>query len=752
MTLRNKADAASEIPFDTQWYATTYPDCLATRLSPSEHYEKIGRLLGRSPAPVGKQHAGQPAKRPKVSVLCITYNHAKYIAETLDGFCQQQADFDVEFIVADDCSTDETASIIKQYAARDRRIVPILHKKNLGVAGNFASAAARAKGDYVALCEGDDFWTDPTKLQRQADQLDQNRDLAMVFHPVEVFNDADGKFEYLYPATKPDLTIWELTFENFIQTNSVMYRWRFLGGLPDWFDSSILPLDWYLHLCHAETGTIGYLPRVMAKYRKHDGGIWSSAATEPLRLWRRYGLQQLRLFKAVATIAGGLFADNPKQTFDYLLKEVFLDAIACEKTELACKLVDEHEADLVRLRLLGNGKDDEAPKQAALAAIDRITASTRISVVVLTYNHARYIEQCLESVLRQKGLFELEVIIGDDHSTDDTLARIAAIIKDRTNVKVLKSSKNIGMLANMKRCLAACTGDFIAFCEGDDYWLGDRKLTRQMAQLKRDPRLAMSFNWVLLEHELDGQMVPHPQQAEQPEFIPTSAIARTPLTANFSCCMYRTAAVRTIPESYFRDKTNADWMFNMHVAEWGGIAFLKELHSVYRLHSKGQWTGLTKASQDDLFEQARQKCSRTIGLARGFDDYQVACFVELDNEPKPQRFAFHIDQPVNGRPELLESGRLRITGWALDKLGKPVQLRLGNGENALVAETDEMRLDVSRTMSVETGAYHSPRCGFELRPRFDMFSNALELYILSDGREFKIATLKAFLAPPGQAI
>jgi glycosyltransferase involved in cell wall biosynthesis len=680
-----------------------------------------------------------------VSVVCITYNHEKYIEETLQGFCRQNTDFEVEFIVADDCSTDRTADIVRRYAAKDSRIVPILHKKNLGVAGNFESAAARARGDYVALCEGDDYWIDPTKLQRQADQLDQDRDLSIVFHPVEVFNDADGKFEYLYPATTPDLTIWELVFQNYIQTNSVMYRWRFRGGLPDWFDSSILPLDWYLHLCHAEVGKIGYLARVMAKYRKHEGGIWSSAASEPLKLWRRYGLQQLRLFKAVSRVAGGMFADHTNHTFDYLLREIFLDALVCDDADRIRLLVDEHEAALVRLKLLEDARPAESGGRDD--PLDRMIASNRISVVVLSYNHASYIEQCLTSVLQQKGLFELEVIVGDDHSTDDTLSRIRAITKGRADVKVLESDQNIGMLENMRRCLTACTGNFIAFCEGDDYWLGERKLIRQLAQLRRDPSLAMSFNWVLLEHELDGKMVPHPEQAQQPELIPTSVIARIPLTANFSCCMYRADAVGKIPDWYFEEKGNADWMFNMHVLEWGGVAFLKELHSVYRLHSKGQWTGLSSATQSELFDQARQKCSQLIGLGRGFDDYGVTCFVEKMNSAASDRFDFHIDQPQSGTPELLEAGCLRVSGWAVDKRGKSLAIRLGDGDNALVAETHVLRTDVSRSIAASTGAFRSPKCGFDLRPRFDLVNNELDVYILCDGKEYRVATITAFLSP-----
>ena len=749
MKVDEKVEPARVDAFDAEWYALTYPDCLATRLSPREHYEKVGRMLGRAPGPGKGRGTVSPTRRPKVSVLCITYNHARYIEATLRGFCQQKTSFDVEFIVADDCSTDGTQAIIKRYAAQDRRIVPVLNKKNLGVAGNFEAAVARITGEYVALCEGDDFWVDPTKLQRQADQLDADPNLSLVFHPVEVFNDRDGSFVALSPATKPDLTIWELTYGNFIQTNSVMYRWRFRDGLPEWFDTSILPLDWYLHLCHAEAGTIGYSPRVMAKYRQHDGGIWSSAAKDPMQLRRRYGLQQLRLFKAVSKVAGGLFSDHVAHTFDYLLKEIFLDAFICDNADLMCALAREHGPALARLKLISDEASSLAGSGHAEETMKAIAASTRISVVVLTYNHAQYIEQCLASILRQQGAFELEVIIGDDKSSDDTLERIRSVARGRAYVTVLPADTNLGMLANMRRCLDACTGEFIAFCEGDDYWLGDRKLSRQVALMRRDPSLAMSFNWVLLEQELDGQMKPHPQQAEQGEQIPTAVIAANPLTANFSCCMYRSDAVAKIPDVYFEEKGNADWMFNMFVVEHGGIGFLKEIHSVYRLHSKGQWTSLTESSKNDLFERARQRASQLIGPARGFDSYRVTCYIKREKLPPEEQFFVEFDYPRDGNPVLLESGRLCVSGWAVDGRGRPLTVRVGDGESAVVAKTDQIRPDVARHIGGITQGFHSPMCGFSARPRFDLAESEWPIYIQFGEQEYKVATLSAFLSPGG---
>lgn len=108
-----------------------------------------------------------------------------------------------------------------------------VRKKNIGVGANFKDAMQAAKGDYIALCEGDDYWTDSSKLQRQTDFLDRHPDYTVCFHPVKVFFESGERESYVYPSldSKPKLTA-ELLRENFIQTNSVMYRRQSYDDLP----------------------------------------------------------------------------------------------------------------------------------------------------------------------------------------------------------------------------------------------------------------------------------------------------------------------------------------------------------------------------------------------------------------------------------------------------------------------------------------------------------------------------------------
>lgn len=114
---------------------------------------------------------------PKVSIVSISYNQEEYIREALDGFAAQRTEFPVEVIIADDASTDATPRIIGEYAARYPQLFrPILRQTNIGVHANFKDVLSAARGEYLALCEGDDYWTDPLKLSKQVKYLTGIRD------------------------------------------------------------------------------------------------------------------------------------------------------------------------------------------------------------------------------------------------------------------------------------------------------------------------------------------------------------------------------------------------------------------------------------------------------------------------------------------------------------------------------------------------------------------------------------------------
>ena len=234
-------------------------------------------------------------KAPKVSVVVISYNQEKFIKQALDGFVKQKTNFDFEVIIGDDGSTDKTQAIIKRYAdSHPETIKPILRQNNIGALPNFVDVLGRTKGKYLAICEGDDYWTDPKKLQLQADFLDSHSDYALCFHPVRVVFENNEQPSYIFPGKRDQLkfSIEELLANNFIQTNSVMYRRQPDLTVP----ANIIPDDWYLHVYHAQSGKIGFINKVMSTYRRHKDGMWWGSHSNREEIWKKYGIDHTRLF------------------------------------------------------------------------------------------------------------------------------------------------------------------------------------------------------------------------------------------------------------------------------------------------------------------------------------------------------------------------------------------------------------------------------------------------------------------------
>lgn len=244
------------------------------------------------------------SKAPKVSIVTITYNHKDYIRESLDSFIAQKTNFEYEIVIADDCSTDGTQEIIQEYVHKYPKLIrATLRNKNIGAVPNSLDSIRQAKGEYVALCEGDDFFTDPNKLQTQVNMLDSNLGLSLCFHKVRVFFDNGAQPDSVHPdlTASKKFNLENLLKTNFIQTNSVMYRRRKYDSIPE----DILPLDWFLHLYHAQYGDIGFINKVMSAYRRHVGGMWWETSQGNIdEVWKRYGVSHIKLYIELLKIYG----------------------------------------------------------------------------------------------------------------------------------------------------------------------------------------------------------------------------------------------------------------------------------------------------------------------------------------------------------------------------------------------------------------------------------------------------------------
>ncbi len=247
-------------------------------------------------------------EQPKVSVLTITYNQENYIEECIKSVAAQECNFPFEHVIGDDASSDRTREIILDYAATYRHIRPLLQKERTYGLGNVRAVFSGVTAPYVSICEGDDYFINPRKLQKQADALDAHPDVSVCAHPVEVFFQATGE-KSIYPdLSKRDFRFMrnrslfilpELLRINFIQTNSVLYRWRFPKELPPWFNGQIMPQDWYWHILHAETGKILYMWEVMSGYRRHDMGVWATAYSRPEEHVLKWAYPMLRWFQVL---------------------------------------------------------------------------------------------------------------------------------------------------------------------------------------------------------------------------------------------------------------------------------------------------------------------------------------------------------------------------------------------------------------------------------------------------------------------
>jgi glycosyltransferase involved in cell wall biosynthesis len=671
--------------FDHDWYAAEYPCTWDSGLSPLEHFVKYGAAMGRKPSPSptpaqmeairrilrgedGPNAVSEDPEHPLVSIICITYNQERYIEQTLDSMLAQRTSFPFEILAGDDCSSDGTADIIAEYAARDPRIVAVLRTCNVGPNPNFEDLARRARGRFVAICEGDDYWSDPRKLQKQVEFFNNHPEYTVCFHKVKVLHEDHPDVEEFFPERcQTELTLQQLARQNCIQTNSVMYRWRYGPERPFSIAKELVPGDWYTHLLQAKVGRIGYLDDVMAVYRRHPNGMWSPYATELARS-RKYGNGELLFFWELKKHFGGSLNEHFQNTQKILFKRLAEAFLGDGDAQSLFGLISANR-DICAEAMEELGFDPstvECPDEPSLRAA--VLEQSRISVIVTAYKHRNYIGRCLDSILAQEGLIDVRIIVGDDNSPDGTADIIADYAaKHPDKITFLRREENVGMLQNMKECLGVADGRYIAFCEGDDYWLSSRKLMKQISVVRPHRDVLMCFSWLLLELEATDSFVPHAEQSGLPDGeISFFTLASRPLTANFSCCFYRAEAISCVPDSYFEGNASADWLFNLYVANSGKVLFLKKLLSVYRIQSRGQWSGLPSSVQQSQTSKFKRQFSQIFGKGRGFEDFRVRVTARSESKSLPSgAIAAVLDWPPIDDWFDLADGYVNLRGWAL---------------------------------------------------------------------------------------
>lgn len=219
---------------------------------------------------------------PSLSVCLITYNHANYISEAIDGVLMQRVNFSWELIIADDFSTDGTREIVLIYKEKYPEFIKlILQKKNVGREQNWFDLLNAPAFKYIAYIEGDDYWTDPYKLQKQVDFMEANPDCSICFHAAELVYENNMGNSYIHrPKKIPQNRKFNIKHAilgggGFMMMTSMLFRTDCFRNYSDWCRCAPVG-DVPLMLDLAEQGNIGYLDENMCVHRELSNNSWSN--------------------------------------------------------------------------------------------------------------------------------------------------------------------------------------------------------------------------------------------------------------------------------------------------------------------------------------------------------------------------------------------------------------------------------------------------------------------------------------------
>ena len=383
----------------------------------------------------------------KVSVLITTYNHENYIAQCIESVLRQQTNFDFEILIGEDDSSDATRKICQQYAQKfPEKIKLFLNKRKdvIHILGkptgrrNFVQLLKKANGQYLARCEGDDYWTDVHKLQKMVDFLDRHSDYMVAFHRVarQIGNQLQPE-RYLPPGEKEVYQITDLfQFDNFIRTSSVIFRNLFKGKIPEWVLN--VPFgDITFNMLHAQQGKIKYFKEEMGVYRVHDKGVYSGETSVS------------NLFKAILTyqiLAEKLgFLDHPA----FKAGQLRLLKTISQQTQKAAQRIEQE------LKQHSN-KDLE---NAA------VKGDPLVSVILPTYNRPEGLYLALQSLTRQTYQ-NFEVVVIND--AGENVQWVVDSFKNSLKIKYIVHEQNQDLAGARNTGLKNAAGSYIAYLDDDD--------------------------------------------------------------------------------------------------------------------------------------------------------------------------------------------------------------------------------------------------------------------------------------------
>lgn len=275
-------------------------------------------------------------KNPKVSIFVMVYNHEKFLIDCLDGLLQQKCNFIYDIVIGEDCSSDKSRTIISNYNEKyPGKFKLLFHEANIGAKKNQELVLKKCTGKYIAICEGDDYWTDPYKLQKQVDYLEQNKDCSLCFHASRnIINNNTNKILIQRPRVftsdfKYNMKHAILFDGGLMATNSMVFLREHISEIPQWVINAPIG-DWPLTLLLASKGKIGYINDAMSVYRVMAEGSWSKSMKNRSRAIHHYKL----LLKMLSDF--DLWTEH-KYSFYVFLKKMYYKIIVLLKFQTFLK-------------------------------------------------------------------------------------------------------------------------------------------------------------------------------------------------------------------------------------------------------------------------------------------------------------------------------------------------------------------------------------------------------------------------------
>lgn len=224
----------------------------------------------------------------------------------------------------------------------------------------------------------------------------------------------------------------------------------------------------------------------------------------------------------------------------------------------------------------------------------------KLSILLVSYNQINFIDQCLDGIFIQNFEDSLEIIIADDFSTDGTSERLKARLEDsRFKVKFLKADKNLGVGKNYLRGIEACSGEYVAFLEGDDYWTDPLRLQKHIQFLEKNPTCPMSFNpFGIYVQKTNSLSIPQSNDNREVVFFSSKQLIQYNVIGNLSVCVFKKTSLDSIPKIFF-ELDISDWFIGIFLAQHHPVAQLNEVMSVYRINSNGLWSKLSSEYQQN---------------------------------------------------------------------------------------------------------------------------------------------------------